>query len=54
MPRPIDLDILLMGSRRIVTSTLVIPHPQMQERDFVMGPLMECEFRVLYTFSEKY
>eukprot|EP01127_Copromyxa_protea_P019063 TRINITY_DN6105_c0_g1_i2.p1 TRINITY_DN6105_c0_g1~~TRINITY_DN6105_c0_g1_i2.p1 ORF type:complete len:526 (-),score=118.67 TRINITY_DN6105_c0_g1_i2:352-1929(-) len=40
-PRVIDLDILLYGSRRVLLSTLVIPHPQMQERDFVMGPLLD-------------
>lgn len=41
-PRTIDLDIVFYGSRTVILSTLVIPHPQMHERDFVVGPLMEC------------
>ena len=40
-PRIIDLDILFYGNRRVLLSTLVIPHPQLHERDFVVGPLME-------------
>eukprot|EP01126_Amoeba_proteus_P044548 TRINITY_DN4953_c0_g2_i3.p1 TRINITY_DN4953_c0_g2~~TRINITY_DN4953_c0_g2_i3.p1 ORF type:complete len:370 (-),score=80.69 TRINITY_DN4953_c0_g2_i3:1089-2036(-) len=40
-PRVIDLDIVLYGRRRVLTSSLVVPHPQMQERDFVMGPLLD-------------
>lgn len=39
--RPIDLDILLYGRRKIKTDSLQIPHPRMQERDFVMIPLQE-------------
>eukprot|EP01125_Pyxidicula_operculata_P005421 TRINITY_DN192_c0_g1_i16.p2 TRINITY_DN192_c0_g1~~TRINITY_DN192_c0_g1_i16.p2 ORF type:complete len:292 (+),score=31.27 TRINITY_DN192_c0_g1_i16:2288-3163(+) len=38
-PRLIDLDILLYGTQEIYTSTLIIPHPQLDERDFVIGPL---------------
>lgn len=41
LSRNIDLDILLYGTRCVLTSTLIIPHPQMQERDFVIGPLLE-------------
>lgn len=39
--RPIDIDILLYGKRRINTAALQVPHPRMQERDFVMIPLKE-------------
>lgn len=39
--RPIDIDILLYGRRKIKTDSLRIPHPRMQERDFVMIPLRE-------------
>lgn len=39
--RPIDIDILLYGKRRINTAALQIPHPRMQERDFVMISLKE-------------
>jgi 2-amino-4-hydroxy-6-hydroxymethyldihydropteridine diphosphokinase len=39
--RTIDIDILLFGSRMIRTSRLVVPHPRMFEREFVMRPLRE-------------
>lgn len=37
--RIIDIDILLYGREHIETPELTIPHPLMQERDFVMIPL---------------
>jgi 2-amino-4-hydroxy-6-hydroxymethyldihydropteridine diphosphokinase len=40
-PRPIDIDILLFGSLVVKTPDLVIPHPRMDERLFVMTPLAE-------------
>jgi 2-amino-4-hydroxy-6-hydroxymethyldihydropteridine diphosphokinase len=40
-PRPIDIDILLYDDLKIVLPELVIPHPRMRERDFVMRPLRE-------------
>ena len=39
--RPIDIDILLYDDLHIDTPQLKIPHPLMQERDFVMVPLRE-------------
>ena len=39
--RPIDIDILLYDDLHIDTPELKIPHPLMQERDFVMVPLRE-------------
>ena len=39
--RPIDIDILLYDNLTIDTPKLKIPHPLMQERDFVMIPLKE-------------
>lgn len=39
--RPIDIDILLLGDRRIDCEELTVPHRLMWERDFVMKPLME-------------
>ena len=39
--RPIDIDILLWGVLRVHTTRLVIPHPLMAQRDFVMIPLRE-------------
>jgi len=40
-PRPIDIDILLFGNRTLRTASLVVPHPRMWERHFVMRPLAD-------------
>jgi 2-amino-4-hydroxy-6-hydroxymethyldihydropteridine diphosphokinase len=40
-PRTIDLDLLLFGSDKVCSSDLVVPHPRMTERAFVMVPLAE-------------
>jgi 2-amino-4-hydroxy-6-hydroxymethyldihydropteridine diphosphokinase len=40
-PRFIDIDILLYGQEVIDTPELVIPHPRMVERAFVLVPLAE-------------
>ncbi len=39
--RPIDIDILLYDDIQVNEPDLVIPHPHMEERDFVMIPLQE-------------
>lgn len=40
-PRPIDIDLLLYGNQIISTEELVVPHPLMHERRFVLQPLAE-------------
>lgn len=40
-PRPIDIDILLAENWVIQTNRLVIPHPRMQRRNFVLVPFKE-------------
>jgi len=42
-PRTIDLDILLYNQDNIETDDLSVPHPRMQERAFVIIPLLELE-----------
>ncbi len=42
-PRTIDIDILLYDQQKITTQKLIIPHPRMLQRDFVMVPLKEIE-----------
>jgi 2-amino-4-hydroxy-6-hydroxymethyldihydropteridine diphosphokinase len=42
-PRTIDLDILLYNQENIETEKLIIPHPRMLERNFVMIPLSEIK-----------
>ena len=41
--RPIDIDILLYDDWKVDEPDLKIPHPLMQERDFVMTPLKEIQ-----------
>lgn len=40
-PRTLDLDLLLYGKEKIASSNLVIPHPRMHQRAFVLEPLVE-------------
>ena len=40
-PRTLDLDLLLFGDRVIAEPGLVVPHPRMYERAFVLAPLAE-------------
>lgn len=40
-PRPVDVDILLIEGEVIDDEDLVIPHPRMHERAFVLVPLAE-------------
>ena len=40
-PRTLDLDLLLYDAQRIDQPGLVVPHPRMHERAFVLVPLVE-------------
>jgi 2-amino-4-hydroxy-6-hydroxymethyldihydropteridine diphosphokinase len=40
-PRTIDLDLLLYADRIVHEPGLVVPHPRLHERDFVLNPLAE-------------
>ena len=40
-PRPADIDILLLDGIALDTPMLTIPHPQLEERAFVLMPLAE-------------
>lgn len=40
-PRTLDLDLLLYGDARIDSPRLVVPHPRMEQRAFVLRPLAE-------------
>lgn len=40
-PRTIDLDILLYGAVTIATPRLRVPHPYLEQRSFVLAPLLD-------------
>ncbi|MBI2993949.1 MAG: 2-amino-4-hydroxy-6-hydroxymethyldihydropteridine diphosphokinase [Gammaproteobacteria bacterium] len=40
-PRPLDLDLLLFDDREIQDARLIVPHPEIGRRNFVLGPLIE-------------
>ena len=40
-PRTLDVDVLLVGDLRVHDEDLVVPHPRMWERGFVLAPLAE-------------
>jgi 2-amino-4-hydroxy-6-hydroxymethyldihydropteridine diphosphokinase len=42
-PRTIDLDLLLYGDEQIDEPDLVVPHPRLSERRFVLEPLAELD-----------
>jgi 2-amino-4-hydroxy-6-hydroxymethyldihydropteridine diphosphokinase len=46
-PRTLDLDILLYNQENINSEKLTVPHPRMQERAFVMIPLLEIDSNTL-------
>lgn len=42
-PRVCDLDILLFNNENMETEKLIVPHPRMHERAFVLVPLLETD-----------
>ena len=43
-PRPIDVDVLLLGDIQYATERLTLPHEQVLARRFVLIPLLELDF----------
>ena len=52
-PRSLDLDILLYGDRVVREPDLVIPHPRLAERAFVLEPLAELDAALIPPDSEQ-
>lgn len=52
-PRPIDIDILFYGDRTWDSPSLVIPHPKIAERGFVLVPLNEIAPRLVHPVTKK-
>lgn len=42
-PRPLDVDVLLVEGTVVDDEDLVVPHPRMWERRFVLAPLAELD-----------
>jgi 2-amino-4-hydroxy-6-hydroxymethyldihydropteridine diphosphokinase len=42
-PRPIDLDLLLLGDLELETERLALPHREVTTRRFVLEPLLELD-----------
>ncbi|MDQ6804141.1 MAG: 2-amino-4-hydroxy-6-hydroxymethyldihydropteridine diphosphokinase [Actinomycetota bacterium] len=42
-PRPIDVDLLLLGAAQLSTERLTLPHPEVLARRFVLVPLLELD-----------
>jgi 2-amino-4-hydroxy-6-hydroxymethyldihydropteridine diphosphokinase len=40
-PRPLDVDLLLLGDLELTTDRLTLPHPEVTSRRFVLAPLLE-------------
>jgi 2-amino-4-hydroxy-6-hydroxymethyldihydropteridine diphosphokinase len=52
-PRPIDVDVLLLGYREHVSERLRLPHAQVLARRFVLVPLLELDFELTTPAGER-
>jgi 2-amino-4-hydroxy-6-hydroxymethyldihydropteridine diphosphokinase len=46
-PRPIDIDILLLGDLQLTDERIVLPHAQLLHRRFVLIPALELDFELI-------
>ncbi len=52
-PRPIDVDVLLLGGLELMTERLRLPHDQVLARRFVLIPLLELDFELATPTGER-
>ena len=52
-PRTLDLDLLLFDDQIIDTEELSVPHPRIQERQFVLIPLAEIDHHLIHPVLKK-
>lgn len=53
LPRTIDIDILLYDDQIINTQNLIIPHPRLKDRAFVLVPLCDLEPEFIHPVLNK-
>jgi 2-amino-4-hydroxy-6-hydroxymethyldihydropteridine diphosphokinase len=46
-PRTLDVDVLLVGDQTVDDPDLVVPHPRLSERGFVLAPLADVAPRLV-------
>jgi 2-amino-4-hydroxy-6-hydroxymethyldihydropteridine diphosphokinase len=42
-PRPIDVDVLMLGDVELEHERLTLPHPELRNRQFVLAPVLELD-----------
>ena len=52
-PRTVDLDLLLYGDFQCYTDFLILPHPRMHERMFVLAPMLEIAPHLVHPVLNK-
>ncbi|PCJ65225.1 MAG: 2-amino-4-hydroxy-6-hydroxymethyldihydropteridine diphosphokinase [Bacteroidetes bacterium] len=52
-PRNIDIDILLYGSEIIKSQELIVPHPHLHHRPFVLIPLCDIHGKMMHPILKK-
>jgi 2-amino-4-hydroxy-6-hydroxymethyldihydropteridine diphosphokinase len=52
-PRVLDLDILLVDNLVIKSSKLVVPHPRMHKRRFVLKPMCDIDSKIIHPILMK-
>lgn len=52
--RPIDIDIVLFGNQIINKSDLIVPHYDLENRDFFLKPLLELKRDLVHPISNKH
>ena len=52
-PRILDMDILLYDARVLVSTELILPHPRMHKRRFVLAPFCDINSKVLHPVLKK-
>ena len=52
-PRPIDVDLLLLGDIVFASERLTLPHEQVRARRFVLIPLLELDFELTTPSGER-